>query len=259
MTIMGADPVALTMSKPGSTRGARLRLIGGTIGSTLWVALAIAYLHYDSGWSQFWNLPANEMADFFAGVAAPLAFLWLVLGYFQQGDELKLQRRELGLQRQELALQRQEVHRLTDETAAQRKAIEATEEHSRRDTFLRLRDVIAQEMAEIAFRLIVGSDRTDVGIDHWRSYSDGDRNVMFRVAVAHVPNTEILGRLLGNFGAARPLCERYCGLFDMLCTEAERADPKLILIFERSPMRLLYNIICSVLGRESYFKVCRST
>ena len=35
------------------------------------------------------ELDLNELGDFFAGVMAPLAFLWLIVGYFQQGDELK--------------------------------------------------------------------------------------------------------------------------------------------------------------------------
>ena len=37
----------------------------------------------------------NEWGDFFAGLFAPLAFFWLVLGYKQQGDELKDQAKEL--------------------------------------------------------------------------------------------------------------------------------------------------------------------
>ncbi len=44
----------------------------------------------------------NEWGDFFAGVFAPLAFLWLVLGYIQQGEELKLSTRALLLQAKEL-------------------------------------------------------------------------------------------------------------------------------------------------------------
>lgn len=46
--------------------------------------------------------PSNEVGDFFAGLFAPVAFLWLVLGYFMQANELRLQRKELALQRKEL-------------------------------------------------------------------------------------------------------------------------------------------------------------
>lgn len=48
------------------------------------------------------QLNLNEIGDFFAGVFGPLAFLWLVLGYFQQGDELKQGTKALLLQADEL-------------------------------------------------------------------------------------------------------------------------------------------------------------
>lgn len=44
----------------------------------------------------------NEWGDFFAGFFAPLAFLWLVIGYLQQGDELRQSSQALRLQAEEL-------------------------------------------------------------------------------------------------------------------------------------------------------------
>src|SRR5690606_28907410 len=38
----------------------------------------------------------NEAGDYLAGFLSPLFFFWLVLGYFQQGRELKHQATELG-------------------------------------------------------------------------------------------------------------------------------------------------------------------
>jgi len=48
------------------------------------------------------SMKPNEWGDFFAGVFSPLAFLWLVLGYLQQGEELKLSTQALLLQADEL-------------------------------------------------------------------------------------------------------------------------------------------------------------
>ena len=42
------------------------------------------------------QLKPNEWGDFFAGFFAPLAFLWLIFGYYQQGQELSLQAKELS-------------------------------------------------------------------------------------------------------------------------------------------------------------------
>jgi gas vesicle protein len=47
-------------------------------------------------------LKLNEIGDLAAGVFGPVAFLWLVLGYIQQGRELKLSSAALQLQAQEL-------------------------------------------------------------------------------------------------------------------------------------------------------------
>lgn len=53
-------------------------------------------------WSEFKCLSLNEMGDFFAGAVGPLALIWLVFGYKQQGEELKLSTKALELQAQEL-------------------------------------------------------------------------------------------------------------------------------------------------------------
>tara|TARA_R110000868_G_scaffold360648_2_gene622703 strand:+ start:3950 stop:4759 length:810 start_codon:yes stop_codon:yes gene_type:complete len=57
------------------------------------------------------NLQPNELGDFMAGIAAPVAFYWLIVGYFMQREELMLQRQELSLTREELSLTRDEVRR----------------------------------------------------------------------------------------------------------------------------------------------------
>lgn len=51
---------------------------------------------------EFIDLELNAKGDFLAGVFAPLAFLWLVFGYYQQGRELKLNTKALELQASEL-------------------------------------------------------------------------------------------------------------------------------------------------------------
>lgn len=50
----------------------------------------------------FSDLKLNEKGDLLAGVFSPLAFLWLVYGYLQQGRELKINSESLRLQANEL-------------------------------------------------------------------------------------------------------------------------------------------------------------
>ena len=87
---------------------------------------------------EFFSLDLNELGDFLAGSFGPLAFAWLILGYIQQGKELKLSSEALQLQAQELknsvdaqrelvAVSRDQVHaeleRATEERHSRAKLI----------------------------------------------------------------------------------------------------------------------------------------
>ena len=71
------------------------------------LGLTVAYL---SGlvvylWSQGQNpadLRLNELGDFIGGISSPLAFFWLVLGFLQQGREIRLSSKALHLQAREM-------------------------------------------------------------------------------------------------------------------------------------------------------------
>ena len=72
----------------------------GLVLSAIYVAGLVVYL-----WVQGQNpaeLRLNELGDFMGGVSSPLAFLWLVLGYFQQSREIRLSGKALHLQATEM-------------------------------------------------------------------------------------------------------------------------------------------------------------
>ena len=71
----------------------------GLIGTMLWLGVGAAVLLFAS---ENGALKPNEWGDVFAGLFAPVAFLWLVLGFIQQGTELQLSTRTLQLQVREL-------------------------------------------------------------------------------------------------------------------------------------------------------------
>lgn len=73
------------------------RLFIGIALTTAWIGVA--------GWTLMTQAhpdKLNEWGDFIAGFSAPLAFFWLVLGYLQQGQELKNNTEMLRLQAEEL-------------------------------------------------------------------------------------------------------------------------------------------------------------
>lgn len=115
------------------------RLLFGAFASIAWASVAVYALCTAT-------LPKelNAWGDFIAGFSAPLAFFWLVLGYLQQGEELKnntkaleLQAHELKLSTDALNLQAQELKNSVEQ---QSQLVAATREQIEID-----REVIAEE------------------------------------------------------------------------------------------------------------------
>lgn len=95
------------------------------ITSAIYIAVVlIAYPVLD-----VFKLDPNEIGDYLAGLLTPLALLWLVLGYCQQGKELKQNTEQIKLQVEEL---RQSV----EAQIRQAKSVEANTCHVERDVFL---------------------------------------------------------------------------------------------------------------------------
>ncbi|WP_281684220.1 hypothetical protein [Thalassobaculum salexigens] len=88
-----------------------IQLIGAW-GSAIWLSFLVIILARQYG---YWPgetgeaLDANELGDTFSGFFSALAFFWFVLGYFQQGEELRQTREEVQLQRKALELQHLEM------------------------------------------------------------------------------------------------------------------------------------------------------
>jgi hypothetical protein len=68
------------------------------IGLTVsWLIVIFLFFHVPSSYWPNYDLPSdsNALGDLLAGIFAPLAFIWLVVGYFMQAKELALTRIEL--------------------------------------------------------------------------------------------------------------------------------------------------------------------
>ncbi|MNY08028.1 hypothetical protein D3C86_1408560 [compost metagenome] len=88
----------------------------GVSTSVVWVGIATYFLATTKPPDEL-----NEWGDFIAGFSAPLAFFWLVLGYMQQGDELRQSTAALELQAKEL---RQSVEQQSNLVELSRKQME---------------------------------------------------------------------------------------------------------------------------------------
>lgn len=91
----------------GTESGSQTPFIAATVASIVWTTLMVGLAFRLQPAAGLPALTLNEWGDFMAGAFAPLAFLWLVVGYVQQGVELK--QNTAALLQQEHALKLQAV------------------------------------------------------------------------------------------------------------------------------------------------------
>lgn len=103
-----------------------LSIIGITI--TL-VYFAILGFIFNGRLTEILLMPPNEIGDLLAGMFGPLAILWLILGFFQQGMELRQNTEALKLQEKSLWAQVAELNASVEQqkelVATSRRQLEA--------------------------------------------------------------------------------------------------------------------------------------
>ncbi len=98
--------------------------------TSLWCLLISSLIYLK--WDLAQGMSLNEWGDFLAGVTAPLAFLWLIIGYMLQREELKLNTEALLHQRDELLKQAEETVSYTQFIRDQASAAKTQERELRR-------------------------------------------------------------------------------------------------------------------------------
>jgi len=114
-----------------------------------WLLAALIYISV-MGWALFLNLPPDQIGSFLEGAFAPLAFLWLVIGFFLQHKEL---------QQNTAALQAQfrEIERSTEQAVIQSGKMAESEVHARQNTFLMIAQNVQRQLGSIIGLLFVSS------------------------------------------------------------------------------------------------------
>ncbi len=126
------------------------RLLFAMTITVIWLWGGGYYISNTIGWSQFLSQPLEALGSFLEGAFAPLAFLWLVVGYFLQQKELS--RNTDAIQQQYIEMQRS-----SDQAELQAKSIQANSDHNRRLTFMRLHDMVRESLGSITGLLYISS------------------------------------------------------------------------------------------------------
>lgn len=122
----------------------------------LWISAGLLYISQVIGWGDFAVLPPELLGNFLEGAFAPLAFLWLVIGYF-------LQQKELEQNTEALRAQAVEIQRSAEQAVIQSQNLAASELHARQEAFLQVARSVRSQLGAISGLLFISSQGGDGG------------------------------------------------------------------------------------------------
>lgn len=136
-----------------SASGPDWRIWFGLTVTAVWLLLLSLYVNNTIGWSRIGDAPIETLGGFLEGAFAPLAFLWLVIGYF-------LQKKELVQNTTAIKMQYVEIQKSADQAVIQSEAIRASELHARKESFLAIAESVKQQLGSIIGFLFISSQST---------------------------------------------------------------------------------------------------
>lgn len=162
------------------------RIVFGLTISLIYLFLMALYVSDSVGFLHFVDLPIELMGSFLEGAFAPLAFLWLVIGYF-------LQKKELMQNTETMKMQFIEIQKSAEQSRRQSNSIAASEMHQRRESFLRIAEAVQRQLGSIIGMLFISSQGTEGNEDitreelgrMWTS-TGGDNHELFARALLRV-------------------------------------------------------------------------
>jgi hypothetical protein len=130
------------------------RVLFGLSVTFVYLILMGLYIASEVGWVAFADLSVERMGSFLEGAFAPLAFLWLVIGYF-------LQKKELRQNTEAMKMQFVEIQRSAEQAVAQTEAIARSELHQRRESFLKIADLVRAQLGTVVGLLYLSSQMAE--------------------------------------------------------------------------------------------------
>ena len=229
------------------------RIWFGLASTVFWLWLGFLYIATTVGWAQFVSQPAEALGGFLEGAFAPLAFLWLVIGFF-------LQQRELRLNNAAIHLQYEQMRRQAEQAEVQARAIEANELHQRQETFLMVADRVHAQLGSVTALLWMSSHGPgtehetpeDLVSELWRRLGAGDPEGFARQVMAIYFRRRDEEGFMRDFFFGTPVRARHSETiretFGRLLEAGRGCDPDGIIIpaLLGSAHGTVYQIICGL-------------
>jgi hypothetical protein len=199
----------------------------GLITTITYLGVLAIYVAKSIGWANIGNAPIEIMGNFLEGAFAPLAFLWLVIGYF-------LQKKELMQNTDAIKMQYIEIQKSATQAEIQAEAIKASELHARRQSFLQAAESVKQQLGAIAAFLFLSSQSdSPTGIvseerigELWEAMNNTDpegfSRSLLQLRYRHGENYAY--KLLYGTPIRTRHCENFSFNFERLLKVAEESD-----------------------------------
>lgn len=203
------------------------RLSFGLAATAVWLVLGFLYISNVVGWSEFVAQNAPALGSFLEGAFAPLAFLWLVVGFF-------LQQRQLAENTDAVRLQYLEMRRSAEQAEIQARAIAANEVHVRQDMFIKTAETVKEQLGYISGFLclsyddevngeLVGGDSAEM----FRQLGTGDPAVFSRRIITYIfRRPELRGDFFYGSEIRSRHSRRFMEIFERLLAAGEESDPR---------------------------------
>lgn len=211
----------------GVGSGPDWRIWFGVSLTTFWLIVLSLYVSNTVGWANIGNAPIETVGNFLEGAFAPLAFLWLVIGYF-------LQKKELMQNTDAIKMQYVEIQKSADQAVIQSEAIRATELHALQQSFLQIAESVKQQLGAIsAFLFISSQGAADSGVvseerisELWGSLNNTDPEGFSRslLQLSFRHGDIYAYKLLYGTAIRTQHCDNFIFNFDRLVNAAAESD-----------------------------------
>lgn len=227
-----------------------LRILIASMASIVWVILAASLL---LGSAVPFGLSPNEFGDLLAGVVAPLAFFWFVIGYFQQSEELSQNTAAIQQQAEELQAQNVQLKLQYKIMKEEAEILKRGEEYAILDGFVRSFDILYYGLSVTCSNLL-RAHKPETFFESWESYAKGYRDIFansLKNCILTLGKEKFTEQHLTFFKDLSPL-EEYCERFEFVLLQARRADKTqgLSKTVELSGAGAAYIAICDCLSRK---------
>jgi hypothetical protein len=202
------------------------RLRFGMLVTAAWLLLGVVYISSVVGWEEFTHQNAPALGSFLEGAFAPLAFMWLVVGFFLQQQQLQENSATIRLQLNQM------IH-TAEQAEVQARAIQADELHSRQDTFLRVVQVVNEQLGMIAGWIITSYVAgEDPGIfETWQRLGRGETAAFSMDAMRRVLGEDVEASVLFHGTEIRAAhSARFVEAFERLIESGANSDPRGMIV-----------------------------